>query len=275
MKLEIKQIAKIGVLAAAVFTVGCAEYEVRKLHKMEATGDEFSKALAGEYKNFATHEIRTHYDDTDAEHFAIKGQQAAAGNGSSVEPEVLSTRELEATKLPELTKERARLVSALQCKGRANAPMLAAKAQLHFDEWVEQAEERWQLSHIQDARLDYYENIRKVEEIICPLDTAPQFHVYFPLNSDKLDDKAQKTLADAAAAAGDNCHCQVFLSGHTDASGSRGYNLDLSAKRADAVKADLVSKSIADSRIVSRGHGEVPGSAKFDRKNRNVEIIIH
>lgn len=275
MKVNVKHIAKLGVLAAAVFTVGCAEYEVRKLHKMQATGDAFSQALAGEYKKFATHEIREHFDDTDAEHFAIKGQIAAAGNGASVEPEVLSTRELEATKVPELSKERARLVSALTCKGRSMAPVMAAKAQLHFDEWVEQSEERWQTSHIKDARLDYYENIRQVEEVICPLDTAPQFHVYFGLNSDKLDSKAKDVLAQAAAAAGENCHCQVFLSGYTDASGSRGYNLDLSARRADTVKGELVSKSIADSRIVSRGNGEVPGSAQFDRKNRNVEIIIH
>lgn len=45
----------------------------------------------------------------------------------------------------------------------------------------------------------------------------------------------------------------ITVTGHTDRMGSEAYNLDLSARRADAVKAYLVSMGIPASRIVARG----------------------
>ncbi len=269
------QWAKIGVISAAVLSAGCAEYEVRKLHDMTPQGSSFSKALADEYKGFSTHEIRARYDDPDAAHFAMKGQDAAAGLGEKVMPETLADWALPTTTMPEFKKSRARLVSALKCNGRDKAPVLSAKAQSNYDQWIEQAEERWETQCINSARLDFYENLRKVEEVICPLDTAPQFHVHFKLGSHALDAKALKTLEEAIAAATHNCHCKVFLTGRTDAVASRAFNLDLSKRRADSVKTELLAKAIADHRIIARGFGEVPGSPQYSRKNRHVEIIIH
>ena len=44
--------------------------------------------------------------------------------------------------------------------------------------------------------------------------------------------------------------------GHADRSGSDAYNMKLSVRRADAVKAYLVSKGIAASRVYTEGKGE-------------------
>ncbi len=267
--------AKLSVVALAVLTTGCAEYEVRKLHSMTPEGSAFSKALAHEYKDMSIREIRRFYDDTDAEHFAMKGQEAAGGRGEQVMPDELSMREVPATALQEVSEARARLVSALQCNGRAKAPVFAAAAQANFDLWVEELGERWQLNCIRKARLDFYENLRKMEEIICPLDNAPQFHVYFSLGSHNLTAKDEGALNEAASAAGYNCHCKVFITGRTDAVASRKYNLELSQRRADSVKAAMLSRNVGEHRLVARGFGEVPGSRQYDRKNRHVEIIIH
>ncbi len=268
-------LAKLGVVALTAMIAGCAEYEVRKLDKMQPTGSDFSKALASEYRSVAIHEIREFYDDTDSEHFAMKGKEAAAGKGEQVMPDQPASRELPATAVPEVTAAHERLVSALTCHGRAKAPIFAAAAQANFDLWMEELEERWQKNCINMARLDFYENLRKVEEIICPLDNAPQFHVYFALGSDRVGGDAAKVLEEAAAAAGYNCHCKIFLTGRTDAVASRKFNLELSHRRANSVKAVLLQKNIAEKRIVARGFGEVPGSRQYDRKNRHVEIIIH
>ena len=242
---------------------------------MEPQGSQFSKTLSKEYKNMSAKEIRLNYDDFDSMHFAEKGQEAAKGNGESVMPDEIASREIPTVSEPEASKARARLVSALKCHGRSDAPVLAAKAQTGFDDWMEELEERFQVKCIQEARLSFYENLRKVEEVICPLDDAPQFHVFFRHDSHQVDDAMHKVLDEASASAGDHCHCKVFLTGYTDASGSRGYNLDLSNRRSDSVKAALLGKNIADHRIVARGFGEVPGSPQHSRKNRHVEIIIH
>lgn len=69
----------------------------------------------------------------------------------------------------------------------------------------------------------------------------------------------------------------LLVTGHTDASGSAGYNQKLSVKRAEAVKTYLVGKGIDASRIEATGKGETSPIAPNDTKdgkakNRRVEI---
>lgn len=67
------------------------------------------------------------------------------------------------------------------------------------------------------------------------------------------------------------------VGGHTDNQGARDYNLKLSAKRAEAVKAWLVGKEIAAGRITTAGYGDtrplVPNTSDENKaKNRRVEL---
>lgn len=67
------------------------------------------------------------------------------------------------------------------------------------------------------------------------------------------------------------------VGGHTDNQGARDYNMKLSAQRADAVKAWLVSKGIAAARITTAGYGDtrpvVPNTSDENKaKNRRVEL---
>jgi len=72
---------------------------------------------------------------------------------------------------------------------------------------------------------------------------------------------------------------RVEIDGYTDSVGTDSFNLDLSQRRADTVKAVLVSRGIDSSRIVSRGYGKEFGIASNSEAsgrqlNRRVEIVI-
>ncbi len=87
----------------------------------------------------------------------------------------------------------------------------------------------------------------------------------------KLDDLAGKVKA---------INLEVIIAvGHTDSVGSDAYNQKLSVKRAEAVKAYLVTKGIEKNRVYTEGKGEKQAvadnkTAAGRSKNRRVEIEV-
>ena len=92
-----------------------------------------------------------------------------------------------------------------------------------------------------------------------------------PEGKAKLDDLVSKVKA---------INLEVIIAvGHTDWVGSDAYNQKLSVRRAEAVKAYLVSKGIEKNRIYTEGKGEkqpiADNHTKEGRaKNRRVEIEV-
>jgi len=71
----------------------------------------------------------------------------------------------------------------------------------------------------------------------------------------------------------------VIAVGHTDSTGPAAYNQKLSVRRAEAVKAYLVSKGIEQNRVYTEGKGETqPVASNATRQgraqNRRVEIEV-
>ena len=72
---------------------------------------------------------------------------------------------------------------------------------------------------------------------------------------------------------------KVLVEGHTDSTGSDNYNLELSDRRANAVRTALIDKGIGSERVTTRGYGEAYPVAGNDtiagrQLNRRVEIIL-
>ncbi len=71
----------------------------------------------------------------------------------------------------------------------------------------------------------------------------------------------------------------IIAVGHTDSVGTDAYNQKLSVRRADAVKAYLVSKGVESNRVYTEGKGEKQPvadnkTAEGRAKNRRVEIEV-
>ncbi len=92
-----------------------------------------------------------------------------------------------------------------------------------------------------------------------------------PAGKAKLDDLVSKIKG---------INLEVIIAvGHTDSVGSDAYNQKLSVRRAEAVKAYLVSKGIEKNRVYTEGKGEkqpvASNKTKEGRaKNRRVEIEV-
>ncbi|NBY28704.1 MAG: OmpA family protein, partial [Betaproteobacteria bacterium] len=92
-----------------------------------------------------------------------------------------------------------------------------------------------------------------------------------PEGKAKLDDLVSKVKAISLEV--------IIAVGHTDSVGSDVYNQKLSVKRAEAVKAYLVSKGIEKNRVYTEGKGEKQPVAdnktkEGQAKNRRVEIEV-
>jgi len=111
------------------------------------------------------------------------------------------------------------------------------------------------------------EKITFAADVLFDFDKA----VVKPAGKQKLDELASKVK---------DINLEVVIAiGHTDSIGSDAYNQKLSVRRAEAVKAYLVSKGIEPNRVYTEGKGKkqpvASNKTKEGRqKNRRVEIEV-
>jgi outer membrane protein OmpA-like peptidoglycan-associated protein len=110
---------------------------------------------------------------------------------------------------------------------------------------------------------------------------ATSYMVFFDFNKYNLTPEAMHIVDNAAAAAKGNAGVtQIDVTGHTDTVGSDAYNMKLSRRRADSVKAELVKQGVPAKEIAVFAKGKrdplVPtGDGVREPQNRRVEIVFH
>ena len=98
----------------------------------------------------------------------------------------------------------------------------------------------------------------------------------FDFNSAKLSTKDEKYLTEAAKTlnADVNADKTVTANGYASVEGPASYNVDLSRRRAEAVKGYLVKKGVAAKRISVKGNGETDKFGPTYPENRRVEVVV-
>ena len=138
--------------------------------------------------------------------------------------------------------------------------------------------------------LFYSENIKLEQEgsilvknfKLQPLEVGEQVrldNIFFELNSSDLKDESLVELNKIIKFMASNPFLVIEIGGHTDNSGSKAYNLNLSDDRARSVKDALVQRGIPSDRIQTKGYGmSVPlntNSSEQERAlNRRTELKI-
>ncbi|WP_267383336.1 OmpA family protein [Sphingomonas sp. GC_Shp_2] len=114
------------------------------------------------------------------------------------------------------------------------------------------------------------------EPVVC---SPGPFIVFFEWNKSDITPEAASILDNAVTQYQSCGNAQVMLAGFTDTSGTAKYNVGLSQRRADAVKAYMTSHAIPDAVVTTRAFGEDPAHLRVQTadgvrevQNRRVEV---
>lgn len=266
---------------------------IETLQHVTPTGSPFQTALTTKYTEFAVLEAKA-CDWIDSQHFINKGMTTAYGQTAL--PEDLAKWRIPESVLPELTEARAALMEVLNKKEIVDAnPETAAQAQFSFDCWVEQQEENWQTEDIEACKDGFYTalNALKVYKnvVTAPLTTilpkAPaevkeqpyNYRIFFDFDSAQINAKTEKVLDNIVHDVKNLKGYEYVLNGYADRAGSEDYNLELSKKRAIAVRKKLVAAGLPEDSITIFAYGEEDNAIETEdgideQANRRVEIVI-
>ena len=105
------------------------------------------------------------------------------------------------------------------------------------------------------------------------------YGIFFDTDKTDIKPQSEPTLKEIAKLMTGSPEMSVIVVGHTDNQGAFDYNLDLSSRRAQAVKAELTSKyGIGPERLIAAGAGMMAPVASNDdeagrAKNRRVVLV--
>lgn len=236
----------------------------------------FTQELNSQYQALASAETEKLYDASDAAYFKHKGKDVI--QGKTVQPEDPTVWGVPSEYLPELIKAHDALDIALTMdEKRITQPIPAAQAQAAYDCWVEQAQEKWTPQTHMSCRAKFKKAMCAMYKGDCIV-MDKIYRVFFASGSTAIDAEGKQAIAKAIAAykAGSK---EVIVAGHADRVGKNDANMDLSKRRAEAVKTALQKGGISDAKIDKKYFGEeqplVPTKDNVpNRNNRHVLIVV-
>jgi outer membrane protein OmpA-like peptidoglycan-associated protein len=118
----------------------------------------------------------------------------------------------------------------------------------------------------------------ELEERLASTKQVDVYGIYFDVASDRIREESEPALREIADALAHNPDWTLSIDGHTDSVGGAAYNLDLSRRRSEAVRAALVERyAIAAVRLTTRGLGasqpkDTNDTTEGRARNRRVEL---
>jgi outer membrane protein OmpA-like peptidoglycan-associated protein len=133
---------------------------------------------------------------------------------------------------------------------------------------------------VETVKIDYTvpKPVNLVEKQLTEQKRAVTYGIYFDFNKDTIKPESEPVLKEIVQAMTDNPDWKLTVEGHTDNIGGDTYNLDLSKRRAAAVKEALVTRfHIAPDRLANDGYGasrpvETNDTLEGRARNRRVEL---
>jgi outer membrane protein OmpA-like peptidoglycan-associated protein len=119
----------------------------------------------------------------------------------------------------------------------------------------------------------------RIEHELATEGRAIVYGIYFDFASDRIKAESEPVLAEIAGVMNHNASWSLSLEGHTDGIGGATSNLDLSKRRAAAVKQALTLRyKIAATRLQTNGYGasrpkDTNATLEGRARNRRVELV--
>jgi OmpA-OmpF porin, OOP family len=251
-------------------------------------GGAFIQETAHDYAglaNYLAHHGEFYQGDwVDVDYFSRKG--IAAEHGELVPPEDNKNWAIPLEEpyhfRTQMAQARVRLVHDLDNGGRDRFPGLAARAQVAYDCWLERTEDDWAKEFDGQCHRDFIATIDALEQALngkaAAAPTAHEYNVYFEFDRSNLTPEGRQVV-DTVAQAAKSPNVTIRLVGKADLTGTDPYNMALSHRRADTVRAELRHDGIDNSRIEERwvGFREPPvptAPGVREPRNRVVEVTL-
>jgi OOP family OmpA-OmpF porin len=285
----------IALLSSCAILIGACTTDLQKSQAAPPpTGSAFTADLSNYYRGMAPNQWDGQRDFHASEHFARKSM--AAGRGEAVPPDNVVANGPGVRLEPELVTAHDRLVAALNNGAPARTPDAAARAQAAFDCWLDEAsdpvqgvEGAWLESKVRNCRDAYYAAMNEVDGshpaaaavVLPPAHPARQqaYITFFDWNQSTVTPEGMAVLKSVSDNIRSGGAADVIVTGNADLSGPDGYNMALSQRRADAVKAILIRDGVSPNAIDTVAKGDtqplIPtASGVREPQNRNVAVII-
>jgi OOP family OmpA-OmpF porin len=288
-----KHFLAITLLSSCAMLIGACTTELQKSQAAPPpTGSEFSRDLSNYYRASAQNQWDGQTDFQASERFARKSM--ASGRGETVPPDNVVSNGPGVRLAPELDSARARLITALNNGGPTRAPNALARAQGAFDCWLDEASDPilvgsppnpstvdpWLQAKVRNCRDAYYSAMAEVDGAGAVVPPRQQAYItFFDWNQSTVTPAGMTVLKAVSDNVRGGGTAEVIVTGNADRSGTNAYNMGLSQRRADAVKAILTRDGVSPQAIVTIAKGDTqPLIATADGvrepQNRNVAVII-
>jgi len=274
-------LSRIVAVGAMIVLAGCGTFTAESYLSEEISGDTFTACLAREYQDRATSEAYVDCNWVDTARIVEKGR--AAQGGQAVLPYEPGNFAV-AGELGELQEARGQLMAALDNGGREGPNACqCAKAQRHYDGWVEQASDNdWgvdgayfggpggavQPDRVEAEKAAFYEALTE-----CGGAVGGPWTIYFGFDKFNLTAEAQEVIEEIAG----SVSAPLSVVGHTDSSGSSAYNQALGQRRANSVTNSLKAQGSTICTSVTKGESELAvatGDGVREPLNRRATVDI-